>query len=251
MLANVYGGTAAALLMVQAACERSSSEWWNLARSSLPPITSVGRFRLCSDMKINFLITLALPGILMFLFMLLIFVVMAPFYPPLLVTPEFAKLLHPFGLVMSTYVGFSLIFVHFVVNILPVSRSFSKKKLFDNIKKHKWILVGVVFSSLLIGYLTYGMIINIPASLLHQNAPKEDVQFQAIATSAWPARRDLRKNCQHHLLFTAPEISPNVQFVCITTDQWLYFTSAEYPITITLRGKKSYYGYELRLSDYK
>lgn len=201
-------------------------------------------------MKIKLVRGAVLIGLLLFIVALVIDVGLGFFYPPLLVTKEFASRLHPLALTISIYSGLSLI-SGYLINILSTSKTtsarFSKKKFFGQLKKQAWVLFICLIISPLIGYLIYSMVINIPATLLHKNAQKETIQFEAIATSAWPARKDIRKNCQHHLLFDSPKISSEIQFICINQDQWLYFRGIDFPVTVTLYGKKSFYGYELDL----
>jgi len=199
-------------------------------------------------MKIKVLSIAALIGVLLFLVTLITFLAMGFFLPHLLVTLEFAATIRPFALSASLYVGLSLLLAH-SANRLRTSKPFSRRRFFKDINKEKRTLLILAFASAFIGYLMYVMVIKIPADFLHKNAPKETVQFNARATSAWPARKELRKDCRYHLLFDAPKISSDIQYVCINGNQWLGLRNAQYPITITLYGKKSPYGYELRYKE--
>lgn len=196
-------------------------------------------------MKIRILRILAIIGFLLFFVTLIISVTMGFFLPPLLVSLEFAATARSLAITGAIFTGLSLLCGQ-IANILQTSNIPSKKKLFKYISKQIWTSLPVIFTALFFGYLTYIMLIDIPASFLHITASKEHIQLDAIATSAWPARKDLRKNCQYHLLFDAPKISSEIQYVCIDWNEWLTFRSTDYPITIRLDGQKSYYGYELR-----
>ena len=187
-------------------------------------------------------------GLLFWIITLSVYVTMGFFLPPFLVSPEFAATARSFAFIGAIFVGLSLMGAQ-TANILQTSTVPSKKELLRYVSKQIWASLAVIFAALFLGYLTYIMLIEIPANLLHTIAPKEHVQFDATANSAWPARGDPRKNCQHHLVFDIPKISSDIQYVCIDWNQWLEFRGANYPITVHLDGQKSYYGYTLRYKE--
>ncbi len=197
------------------------------------------------SMKIKALRVAGLIGLSLFLVMLIIYLIMGFFWPPLLVTIEFATTVRPLAFIIAVYAGLSISLTYFG-NILRRYEAPSRIKLLEYISKQKGRLLLIVISSLLIGYMTYSTVIDVLAGFLHEGASKEAVQLEVRTTSVWSATRDLRKNCQYHLLFDAPRISSDIQYICLDWDQWLHFQGATYPITITLQGKKSYYGYELQ-----
>jgi hypothetical protein len=91
------------------------------------------------------------------------------------------------------------------------------------------------------------MLINMAASLLHISAPKEYVEIKANMSSAWPARKDIRYDCKYGLIFDTPKISPDIQRICLSKEQWPYYRELDFSKenTITIYGEKSYFGYDL------
>jgi hypothetical protein len=185
-----------------------------------------------------------LGGFAIFIIALAVGLISSMIYPPLLVSLEFKQDIYLYALVTSLYVAFSLSLPHIIE--MPDRSSDSQQKLNVKRKRFSTITVVGILSALLFAWLTYIEIVSSSASFFHQSALKENVKIEATANSAWPARRDLRKDCQHHLLFDTPAISSSVQFVCINWNQWTFFRSAEMPIKVILYGKKSYFGYELK-----
>lgn len=195
-------------------------------------------------MKIKLLAGLALSGIIFFVVLLFSDVTMTFFYPHLLLTFEFTRQMRPYAILGGSYSGLALACSSFIP-LLQMRQRSSKKKFREHLKRQAGMLFTILLVSAGIGWMTYYMIIDIPASILHRHAAKETVEFEAWATLAAPAR-DLQGDCTHHILFHEPRISTSIQYACLTWGQWQSLRDLDFPVTVTLYGKKSYYGYELR-----
>jgi hypothetical protein len=185
-------------------------------------------------------------GIILFFFIMIVYVIVTTIFPPLLVALAFTQDLHIYILGISIYVGCSFPIAYIISQLKSQPNSKKKqeavpKKLITIITAGLFLIVGPC-----LGWFTYGEIISISAYSLHQSAPKEDIEVDVIANSVWSASRDIRKNCQDHMLFDTPKISSAIQYVCIDWRRWAQVYGGQKNFKVTLYGRKSYYGYELR-----
>ncbi len=189
---------------------------------------------------------------LLFILLLCGFLSFSLIFPPLLVTYEYAHDIKCIAVSIAIYIGGStfLTQINFENLHYQISRKIKKPR---GRKPKKRVIFSknfLIFSfiSIFMGAFSYLMLLSMPASYLHANAPKEYIEIEAEFSSAWPARKDIRNGCQYHLLFDTPSISPNVQSVCLSRSQWPFYRDLDFNkgIKITLYGEKSYYGYELR-----
>jgi len=159
----------------------------------------------------------------------------AVIYPRILVSPEFNARVTPVAFVVSLYVAGSFLF-----------RIFLDKTL-KNVERTK---VNNLFAMVFIlgcSWITFMGVISLPATVLHQIATKERVEIDVVVNSAWPSHRSLRPDCQYRAMFDSPKISSSVQSVCLRDfNQWIYFRDIKKPVSVTLYGEKSYFGYELK-----
>lgn len=194
-----------------------------------------------------------LVGMISFFVLLIAMVVFIAGTPSVLITFEFSRDVRLFSLFIAFYLGLS-----FLAPTILIFTKISPRKKYDHgepTKKQVTIQINksprgiglAVFTALGVGVFSYFIVINVAAAFFHMSAPKEMIEIKAKMTSAWPARKDIRKDCQYHLLFDTPKISPAIQSICLSKEQWPYYRDLDFSEEnmIILYGNKSYFGYEL------
>jgi len=184
-------------------------------------------------------------GLVIFTILLLINIFYKVASPHLVVSSQFQQDILSYNLILSIYVGTSLLLAFFSDEQKPISISTNKSRAKLNIPFKK---IGGVGVALFLGWLIYtDLTPSLLASYFHQGTPKENVAFNAVIHSVGKASiKDFQQNCPYHIYFNTPKISASIQYVCVNSEQWLYFRDTEKPLTIELCGKKSYFGYELQ-----
>ena len=200
------------------------------------------------DTRLKIIRIATLVGLGLFFVVLFLDVALSLFSAHIIISPAFGRTMLPYGLATGCFSGSSLVIGVIFAQVKLGKRSWPKK-IFAHLQKNLGQSLVYALTSTLVVFVTAYGVIDIPAQILHARAPKEHISIDAIATSAWPARRDLRHDCQHHLVFHEPRIGFGVQYVCISWSDWVYFRSADFPMTIRLSGERSDYGYALRYSD--
>ena len=174
----------------------------------------------------------SLSGILLFLLLLIISIIFAFVYPPLLVSIDFARKMQPYAYFFAFYIGCAML-----------SSLFLRNKLVQN---RKFVFV-VIFTAIFIGFLSYLTIINTAADFLHAQAPKEHIVIEIVTSSDWSRRSLYGLKCNISLMFDQPQIGYFSQSICLSADEkWKYLANKKHPMRLTVYGEKSYYGYELK-----
>lgn len=171
--------------------------------------------------------------------------IVAFFFPPILISREFAAVEHFPSLVVAIFIGLGFLSERIADRLQEYSYSVPsrrRKTRFQHISQQIWIVLPEVLSGLMVGTLMYFMLMIVPGNLLHTIAPKESVQFDVIVNSTGHSSKEFRKACQYYLQFDVPKIAWGAQSVCLNEDQWLELRAT----TVHLEGQKSYFGYELR-----
>ncbi|MBI5351032.1 MAG: hypothetical protein HZB50_00175 [Chloroflexi bacterium] len=184
-------------------------------------------------------------GFVIFTILLLLNIFYKVTSPHLVVSSQFQQDILSFDLILSIYISVSLLLAFFTdePKAVPVSTNESRAKLNIPFKK-----IGGVSIALFLGWLIYtDLTPSLLASYFHHGAPKENIAFSAVIHSVGKASiKEFQQNCPYHIYFDTPEISASIQYVCVNSEQWLYFRNTEKPFTVDLYGKKSYFGFELQ-----
>jgi hypothetical protein len=62
--------------------------------------------------------------------------------------------------------------------------------------------------------------------------------MEAVVYSFYPTKRSIL--CDVHMSFTKPDISPVIQYICISHQKWDTYRDVELPIEVELCGTKSF-----------
>ena len=197
--------------------------------------------------------TLLIGGIIFFCILLVTFVVFIMGAPLVLISFEFNNDVRLFALLAALYPGLSFLASPFFIfsKISPRKQYHkgrpTKERVIVQIDKSPKHIKSTIFVALCFGMLSYLISINMAASLFHMSAPKEYVEIKANMSSAWPDRKDIRSDCKYQLIFDTPKISPDIQRICLSKEQWPYYRELDFSKenTIIIYGEKSYFGYEL------
>lgn len=169
------------------------------------------------------------------------------FFPPILVSYEFAAIAQFLALAGAIFCGLSCSYEQITYRLrTPGKSSTRRKRLYRYIGQQTWILLPEILAGLFVGAVMYFMLIYVSVSLFHAIAPKEAFQFDIVANSIRPSTEKFSNNCPYYVQFDVPQISPEAQSVCINENQWRDLGRASFPTTIHIEGEKSYFGYELR-----
>ena len=178
---------------------------------------------------------------------LIISPIVAFFFRPILISREFEAIEYVPVLVIAIFSGLYCLYEQIATRLQePSPPSRKRKTLLQSVRQQIGVVLPEILEGLIIGVLTYFTLMYVPAKLLHTIAAKEFVQFDVIVTSTGRTNKNLRKDCQYYLQFDDPQISSDMQSVCLNKDQWLELRNASYPTTVHLEGQKSYFGYNLR-----
>jgi hypothetical protein len=185
-----------------------------------------------NDIKMKRLRLFSRSGLLLFFILLTVSIISAFIYPPLLVSIEFARQMQPYACFFSLYTGLAMLASWFWLD--------------KSIQKGKFAF-AVVFTALVIGFLSHQTIIKTTAEFLHAQAPKEHVTLEIITSSDWSSRSLYGFKCNISLMFDQPRIAYFSQSICMSVDKkWEYLAYKKHPMRLTAYGEKSYYGYELK-----